>query len=117
PRVRRRDRGRGPDAGAARHRNAGLLGGAHAAPFPRARGSPAVLPRALPGEGPGGGARLRRHAFEPRPAGRGVRGSAMDILTGNPPAGFEPHDRKSPLTEPWEPLYSRKTGGTVILGL
>jgi uncharacterized protein (TIGR00369 family) len=41
----------------------------------------------------------------------------MDILTGNPPAGFEPHDRKSPLTEPWEPLYSRKTGGTVILGL
>src|SRR6185312_12454378 len=38
PRVRRRDGGRGPDAGAARHRNAGLLGGAHAAPFPRARG-------------------------------------------------------------------------------
>ena len=24
-----------------------------------------------------------------------------------PPAGFEPHFRKSPVTEPWEPLYSR----------
>jgi uncharacterized protein (TIGR00369 family) len=25
------------------------------------------------------------------------------------PAGFEPHFRKAPLTDPWEPLYSRKT--------
>jgi acyl-coenzyme A thioesterase PaaI-like protein len=33
------------------------------------------------------------------------------------PGGFEPHDRKSPLTEPWEPLYSRKTDRAVILGL
>ena len=33
------------------------------------------------------------------------------------PAGFAPHYRKSPLTDPWEPLYSRKTDGAVVLGL
>jgi uncharacterized protein (TIGR00369 family) len=33
------------------------------------------------------------------------------------PAGFAPHDRKSPLTDPWEPLYSRKTEDRVILGV
>lgn len=33
------------------------------------------------------------------------------------PAGFEPHYRKSPLTDPWEPLYSRRTDDTLQLGL
>ena len=33
------------------------------------------------------------------------------------PAGFEPHFRKAPLTDPWEPLYSRKTDKAVIIGL
>jgi uncharacterized protein (TIGR00369 family) len=33
------------------------------------------------------------------------------------PEGFEPHFRKSPFTDPWEPLYSRKTDRAVILGL
>ena len=33
------------------------------------------------------------------------------------PDGFEPHFRKSPLTEPWEPLYSRRTDKAVIIGL
>ena len=33
------------------------------------------------------------------------------------PIGFEPHFRKSPFTDPWEPLYSRKTDKAVILGL
>ncbi|MFB9267204.1 PaaI family thioesterase [Bradyrhizobium erythrophlei] len=33
------------------------------------------------------------------------------------PAGFERHFRKSPLTEPWEPLYSKKTDKAVIIGL
>src|SRR3979490_415789 len=33
------------------------------------------------------------------------------------PDGFEPHFRKSPLTDPWEPLYSRKTDKAVIFGL
>ena len=34
-----------------------------------------------------------------------------------PPADFLPHDRKSPLTDPWEPLFSRKVDGAVQLGL
>ncbi|HVX77074.1 MAG TPA: PaaI family thioesterase [Bradyrhizobium sp.] len=38
--------------------------------------------------------------------------NAQDI-----PAGFEPHFRKSPLTDPWEPLYSRRTDKAVIIGL
>ena len=33
------------------------------------------------------------------------------------PEGFEPHFRKSPFTDPWEPLYSRKTDKAVIMGL
>ena len=33
------------------------------------------------------------------------------------PAGFEPHFRKSPLTEPWEPLYAKRTDRAVIIGL
>ena len=35
----------------------------------------------------------------------------------SPPNGFTPHDRKSPLTDPWEPLYSRRADGAVRLGL
>ena len=34
-----------------------------------------------------------------------------------PPAGFARHDRASPLTEPWEPLWSRRTGEAVHIGL
>jgi uncharacterized protein (TIGR00369 family) len=30
--------------------------------------------------------------------------------------GFEPHFRKSPVTDPWEPLFSRKTDETVEIG-
>lgn len=33
------------------------------------------------------------------------------------PDGFEPLSRKSPLTEPWEPLYAKKTDRAVIIGL
>jgi uncharacterized protein (TIGR00369 family) len=33
------------------------------------------------------------------------------------PSGFEPHFRKSPLTEPWEPLYSRRLADRIMLGL
>ena len=33
------------------------------------------------------------------------------------PAGFEPHFRKSPLTDPWEPLYSQRTAVAVFMGL
>ena len=34
-----------------------------------------------------------------------------------PPTGFAAHDRKSPLTDPWEPLYARKTERAVVLGM
>ena len=34
-----------------------------------------------------------------------------------PPEGFERHDRRSAVTDPWEPLYRRISGETVILGL
>ena len=33
------------------------------------------------------------------------------------PDGFEPHFRKAPLTDPWEPLYSKRTDKAVIIGL
>ena len=33
------------------------------------------------------------------------------------PDGFERHTRKSPLTEPWEPIYMKRTEKAVILGL
>ena len=33
------------------------------------------------------------------------------------PAGFAPHFRKSPFTDPWEPLYSKKTNEAVSMGL
>jgi hypothetical protein len=34
-----------------------------------------------------------------------------------PPVGFEPHDRKSPLTAPWEPIYRNAQGAWVVLGV
>ena len=34
-----------------------------------------------------------------------------------PPVGFERHFRRSPLTDPWEPLYSKRTETAVVLGL
>jgi uncharacterized protein (TIGR00369 family) len=33
------------------------------------------------------------------------------------PEGFSRHFRQSPLTDPWEPLYSRRTDGAVVMGL
>ena len=35
----------------------------------------------------------------------------------NIPEGFERHFRQSPLTDPWEPLYSKRTERAVIIGL
>ena len=35
----------------------------------------------------------------------------------NIPDGFERHFRQSPLTDPWEPLYSKRTDKAVIVGL
>ena len=33
------------------------------------------------------------------------------------PDGFKPHFRKSPLTDPWEPLYSKTVDDAVIIGM
>jgi uncharacterized protein (TIGR00369 family) len=33
------------------------------------------------------------------------------------PEGFAPHFRKSPVTDPWEPLYSREAESAVQIGL
>jgi uncharacterized protein (TIGR00369 family) len=39
------------------------------------------------------------------------------MTTQEIPKGFEPHFRKSPMTDPWEPLYSMRTDDAVIMGL
>src|SRR3982074_1979292 len=33
------------------------------------------------------------------------------------PQGFERQSRRSPLTDPWEPIYSKQTPDAIILGL
>lgn len=33
------------------------------------------------------------------------------------PEGFERHFRQSPLTDPWEPLYSKRTADSVMIGV
>lgn len=33
------------------------------------------------------------------------------------PDGYQPHQRRSPLTDPWEPLLARETADAVDLGL
>lgn len=33
-----------------------------------------------------------------------------------PPPGFAPHDRKSAVTDPWEPLYVRRSAESIALG-
>ena len=39
------------------------------------------------------------------------------MTSADVPEGFEPHFRKSPFTDPWEPLFSRRTERAVIMGL
>jgi uncharacterized protein (TIGR00369 family) len=39
------------------------------------------------------------------------------MTAGEIPQGFERHTRRSPLTDPWEPLYSKRTADAVIIGL
>src|SRR5260221_10392457 len=39
------------------------------------------------------------------------------MTTTDIPAGFVPLARRSPLTDPWEPLYSKHTDKAVIIGL
>jgi acyl-coenzyme A thioesterase PaaI-like protein len=40
--------------------------------------------------------------------------SAADLA---PPSGFEPFYRKSAVTDPWEPIYCRRSPEKVVLGL
>jgi uncharacterized protein (TIGR00369 family) len=52
--------------------------------------------------------------------GAGLREQRSLRMTRNStdiPEGFEPHFRKSPFTDPWEPLYSKRTDKAVIIGL
>jgi uncharacterized protein (TIGR00369 family) len=39
------------------------------------------------------------------------------MTTDSIPHGFEPHFRKSPFTDPWEPLFTKKTDTAIIMGL
>jgi uncharacterized protein (TIGR00369 family) len=39
------------------------------------------------------------------------------MIIADIPEGFERHFRQSPLTDPWEPLYSKRTDKAVIMGL
>jgi len=50
-------------------------------------------------------------------AARIVNTRAVKMTSTEIPAGFEPLSRRSPLTEPWQPLYSRRTENAVIIGL
>ena len=38
-------------------------------------------------------------------------------MTAEIPEGFAPLSRRSPLTEPWQPLYAKQTDKAVIIGL
>ncbi|HEY2212552.1 MAG TPA: PaaI family thioesterase [Bradyrhizobium sp.] len=41
----------------------------------------------------------------------------MTVINSDVPEGFERHFRQSPLTDLWEPLYSKRTDKAVIIGL
>jgi uncharacterized protein (TIGR00369 family) len=41
----------------------------------------------------------------------------MTAIDADIPEGFEPQSRRSPLTDPWEPIYSRQTPDAIVLGL
>jgi uncharacterized protein (TIGR00369 family) len=47
-----------------------------------------------------------------------MKDEPMSLSPQVPPPGFEPHFRQSRLTDPWEPLFSRRLAGeAIILGL
>lgn len=43
--------------------------------------------------------------------------TANGACASSVPAGFELHDRRSPLTDPWRPIYRRKTADGISLGV
>jgi uncharacterized protein (TIGR00369 family) len=46
---------------------------------------------------------------------RPVKGK--DLIEGNIPEGFFANERNSPLTDPWEPIYVRRTDESLNIGL
>ncbi len=42
---------------------------------------------------------------------------ALDMTACDIPEGFELQSRRSPLTDPWEPIYWKQTPDAIILGL
>jgi acyl-coenzyme A thioesterase PaaI-like protein len=46
-----------------------------------------------------------------------TRAILMTALDTEIPEGFEQQTRRSPLTDPWEPIYSKQTPDALILGL
>jgi uncharacterized protein (TIGR00369 family) len=40
----------------------------------------------------------------------------MNFAMNNPPEGFTPHFRRSAVTDPWEPLFSRRTQNAIEIG-
>ena len=47
-----------------------------------------------------------------------ISGQSTTMTTNelNVPEGFQRHFRQSPLTDPWEPLYSKRTDKNIVLG-
>lgn len=41
---------------------------------------------------------------------------SVESVPAAPPEGFLPHFRKSPVTDAWEPLFSRRADGVVAIG-
>lgn len=41
----------------------------------------------------------------------------MTIVAEQIPEGYARHFRQSPLTDPWEPLYSKAVEGSIVIGL
>jgi uncharacterized protein (TIGR00369 family) len=46
-----------------------------------------------------------------------VNDGALRMSVSDIPEGFERQTRRSPLTDPWEPIYSKQTPDAIILGL
>jgi acyl-coenzyme A thioesterase PaaI-like protein len=42
---------------------------------------------------------------------------SVSMTASDIPEGFERQTRRSPLTDPWEPIYSKQTPDAIILGL
>ena len=60
------------------------------------------------------GLQIRVPEFDSR---RGLHFLSLEDPFMNIPAGFEPFSRKSPVTEPWEPIFAKRTPEAVVLAV